>query len=162
MCLRFLKKYTFFILLCIHLPRDNKLCFECFRFSTHSILHSHSLVVCVVNRYSRSQPVHQSIFWFWPMGISHVISRATPAPYMSSRCEHAEIYDRPACIFHGKSTRDGNAFWWTLELLLLLMLLFVWLLLLLWFSRARITSVDCGHVGRGPGSGVYVKVSPVA
>lgn len=83
----------------------------------------------------------------------------------SASCEWA-IYERPACMFHGKSANDGNAFWWTLELLLLLMLLFVllWLLLalLVWLSRARITSDACEHAGRGPGSGVYVKVSPVA
>lgn len=65
-------------------------------------------------------------------------------------------YERLECEFHGAFEIDGNAFcvMLALELLLLLLLLVEW--------RVRITSLAVGQLGRGPGSGVYVNVNPVA
>lgn len=71
----------------------------------------------------------------------------------------AQVYDRPECEFHGTFDIDGSAFWGTLELFVVLLLL----LLLFELCRAvRITSLAGWQVGRGPGSGVYVNVNPVA
>lgn len=59
-------------------------------------------------------------------------------------------HDNP-CEFHGTSDIDGRVLTFALLLVLLLLLM-----------RPRITSSAAGHDGRGPGSGVYVNVSPVA
>lgn len=71
----------------------------------------------------------------------------------------AHVYDRLECDVHGTFEMDGRAFCVTLELLFVLLLL---LLLLFELCLPRITSVAGGHAGRGPGSGVYVNVNPVA
>lgn len=68
-----------------------------------------------------------------------------------------KVYDRPECEFHATFEMDGRAFCVTLELLVVLLLL-----LLLFELCRRITSVAGGQFGRGPGSGVYVNVNPVA